>query len=163
MKNHQIFFSSLILLFIFFYCDINEAKNGVSPKKEEKIVAFQMSPFSIKKYEPGEPLFSNRPYYDHIKDERLNGLFLIKIPRHLSFDIVLKLLNDTTVYRAICDNNRKDFNAWTKTDIILALGGQSCNNLKIVKKVFQKGTHFLKPGGDLTSSPVFLEIHENDL
>jgi len=162
MKKHQIFFSSLTIIFSFFYCDFSDAKNTVDPINE-KIVAYQMSPFSIKRYEPGEPVFSDRPYYDHIKDERLNDLFLVKIPRHLSFDIILKLFKDTTVYRAICDDNRKDFSAWIKTDIIMTLGGQSCNNLKIVKKVFQKGTHFLKPGRDLTSSPVFLEIQEDDL
>jgi hypothetical protein len=161
-KNQIILFYGLTLIFSFFYCDFSDAKNRAD-FKDDKIVAYQMSPFSINQYKPGEPVFSDRPYYDHIKDDRLNGLFLVKIPRHLSFDIVLKLDKDTTVYRAICDDNRNDFSSWIKTNIIMTLGGQSCINLKIVKKVFQKGTHFLKPGGDLTSSPVFLEIQKGDL
>ncbi len=152
----------MTLIFSIFYCDFSDAKSSVD-SQVEKTVAYQMSPFSIKRYEPGEPVFSDRPYYDHIKDERLNGLFLVKIPRHLSFDIVLKLFNDTTVYRAICDDNPKDFSAWIKTNIVMTLGGNSCVNLKIVKKAFKKGTHFLKPGRGSTSSPVFLEIQEDDL
>ncbi len=155
-KNLNKIFFGLIIVFSFFLCGFSDDKSLVS-FKDEKTAAYQMSPFSIKRYEPGEPIFSDRPYYDHIKDEKLNGLFLVKIPRHLSFNIVLNLSKDTTVYRAVCNEYLKDFGAWEKTDIIMAMGGQTCVNFKVVKKNFKKGTYFFKPGGR-TASPIFLKI-----
>lgn len=120
------------------------------------IEVFQKVPLLIKPYEPGEPIFWDRPYSDHIKDERLNDLYLVKIPRHLKFDVMLNLPKDMTIYRAICEKNHNDFVNWEKTSILMAMGGDSCINFKVIKKKFKAGWNSFKPGGPFSSSPIFL-------
>ena len=158
MNNKKRLYRFLIIILCILSSGFTSIQNEDKLQAKD-IEAFQKVPLLIKPYEPGEPIFWDRPYSDHLKDERLKGLYLVKIPRHLKFDVMINIPKDMTVYRAICDKNRNDFIDWGKTTILMAIGGDSCINLKVIKKEIKAGWRSFKPGGPVSSSPIFLSPH----
>lgn len=116
--------------------------------------------FVITRYAAGTAVYLDRPYYDTVGDDRLDGLFLIQIPRHHSDDIVIRADSSLTVYRFISDDNANaPFESWTPTDIRIHVRGFSTAHTRVVKKDFSAGIVTLSPGGPVAASPILIEVH----
>ena len=110
------------------------------------------------KYVNGEPIFSNRSYYNSESTLFFNNSYLIQLPRHYSEKIIIKSPVNLTIYRLLSpDNDNWIFNEWKEEDININVVGGSCSHNKIVSKKFNKGTIKLNPGGPNASSPIFLK------
>jgi hypothetical protein len=117
--------------------------------------------FVITRYTAETPVFLDRLYFDTVGDERLEGLFLIQIPRHHSDDITIKADRPLTVYRFISDDNdNAAFESWTPLDIPINVQGFSTKHTRVVKKDFPAGEATLSPGGPVASSPILIEVHD---
>ena len=113
--------------------------------------------FVITRYTAGTPVFQDRQYYDTVGDERLEGLFLLQIPRHCSDDIVIKADSSLTIYRFISDDNlNTPFESWAPTDIRIHVRGFSTAHTRVVKKDFAAGMITLSPGGPVSASPILI-------
>lgn len=116
--------------------------------------------FVITRYTAGTPVYVDRLYYDAVGDDRLEGLFLVQIPRHYSDDIVIRADSSLTIYRFISDDNlNAPFESWTPTDIQVHVRGFSTAHTSVVKKDFSPGTLTLSPGGPVASCPILIEVH----
>jgi hypothetical protein len=117
--------------------------------------------FVVTRYTAGTSVFLDRLYFDTVGDERLDGLFLVQIPRHHADDIVIKADSRLTVYRFISDDNvNTEFESWTPTDIPINVQGYSTRHTRVVKKDFAAGVITLSPGGPVAASPILIEAHE---
>jgi hypothetical protein len=115
----------------------------------------------VTRYSAETPLFLDRPYYDTVGDERLEGLFLIQIPRHHADSIVINAERSLTIYRLISDDNLNTaFESWTPSDIRVHVRGYSTAHTRVVKKDFAAGTITLSSGGPVASSPILIEVHD---
>jgi hypothetical protein len=117
--------------------------------------------FVITRYTAGTSVFLDRLYFDTVGDERLEGLFLLQIPRHHSDNIVIKADKSLTIYRFISDDNlNAAFESWTPSDIPIHVRGFSTAHTRVVKKDFAAGIITLSPGGPVASSPILIEVHD---
>ena len=113
----------------------------------------------ITRYTAETAVFLDRQYFDSIGDERLEGLFLVQIPRHHSDNILIEAYSPITVYRFISDDNdNTHFDSWTASDIPIDVRGWSTTHTHVVKKDFPAGLITLNPGGPVASSPILIEI-----
>jgi len=118
--------------------------------------------FVITRYTAGTPVFLDRLYYDTVGDEKLEGLFLLQIPRHHSDDIVIEADSSLTIYRFISDDNlNTPFESWTPADIRIHVRGFTTAHTRVVKKDFTAGIITLSPGGPVASSPILIEVHDH--
>lgn len=118
--------------------------------------------FVITRYSAETPVFLDRLYFDTVGDERLEGLFLLQIPRHHSDNIVIKANRSLTVYRFISDDNvNTAFESWTPSDIPINVQGYSTKHTRVVKKGFAAGMITLSPGGPVAASPVLIKVHDH--
>lgn len=116
--------------------------------------------FVVTRYTAGTPVYLDRLYYDTVGDERLDGLFLIQIPRHYSDDIVIRADSSLTIYRLISDDNlNTPFENWESTDIKVHVRGFSTAHTRVVKKDFTAGIITLSAGGPVASCPILIEVH----
>lgn len=117
--------------------------------------------FVITRYTAETPVFLDRLYFDTVGDDRLEGLFLIQIPRHHSDSIVIKAERSLTIYRFISDDNLNTaFERWTPSDIPIHVRGFSTAHTRVVKKDFTAGIITLSPGGPVASSPILIEVRD---
>jgi hypothetical protein len=114
----------------------------------------------ITKYTAKTPVFVDRQYFDSIGDERLEGLFLVQIPRHYSDNIIIKAHSAITIYRFITDDNiNTPFDSWTSSDIPINVRGWSTKHTRVVTKDFPAGKITLHPGGPVAASPILIKVH----
>lgn len=117
----------------------------------------------ITKYTAKIPVFLDRLYFDSIGDERLEGLYLIQIPRHYSDNITIKAQSAVTIYRFISnDNLNTPFDSWTSTDIPIDVRGWTTTHTHVVKKDFSAGIITLDPGGPVASCPILIKVHNHE-
>ena len=113
-------------------------------------------------YSKNTSIYIDRIYFDSIGDKRLEGLYLLQIPRHFSKNIRFKLSADIIIYRSISDsNNNKHYykDNWIQTDILINIQGQNSLHDKVVKKLFPANNLIeLLPGGPVSSDPIFIEF-----
>ena len=113
-------------------------------------------------YSKNTSIFIDRLYFDSVGDKRLEGLYILQIPRHFSQNIRFKSSIDIVIYRAISDsNNNKDYykDNWSQTDIQTHIQGQTSLHDKVIKKVFPADNLIeLRPGGPVSSDPIFIEF-----
>lgn len=113
----------------------------------------------ITRYTAQTPVFSDRQYFDTIGDERLEGLYLLQVPRHYAEQIMIEAHSPVTVYRFVSDDNvNTAFESWTDTDIPISVRGNTTTHTRVVKKDFPAGTFALEPGGPIAASPVLIEL-----
>ena len=113
----------------------------------------------ITRYTAQTPVFSDRQYFDTVGDERLEGLYLVQVPRHHGENIVIEAHRPVTVYRFVSDDNDNTaFASWTPTDIPVKVRGFTTTHTRVVKKAFPAGTITLEPGGPVAASPVLIEL-----
>jgi hypothetical protein len=114
----------------------------------------------ITRYTAKTPVFVDRQYFDSIGDERLEGLFIVQIPRHYSDNIIINAHRALTIYRFITeDNNNTPFDSWKSSDIPINVRGWSTTHTRIVTKDFPAGIITLHPGGPVASSPILIKVH----
>lgn len=114
------------------------------------------------RYTAKTPVFSDRQYFDSIGDDRLEGLYLVQIPRHYSDHITIEAHGPVTIYRFISDDNiNGDFESWIPTDIPISVRGFSTTHTRVVKKDFPAGIATLSPGGPVASSPVLIGLQNH--
>lgn len=115
----------------------------------------------ITRYTAGTSVFLDRLYFDSIGDQRLEGLFLVQIPRHYKDNIIIKADAAVTIYRFISDDNiNTDFDSWTTTDIPINVRGFTTTHTRVVKKDFPAGIITLVPGGPVAASPILIKVHD---
>lgn len=113
----------------------------------------------ITKYAPQVPVFLDKLYFDSVGDKRLDGLFLVQIPRHYSENIEINARTPVTIYRFISDDNvNTQFDSWASSDIPIHVQGKTTKHTRVVKKNFPAGTITLPPGGPVASSPILIEV-----
>ena len=123
------------------------------PKSEKMIIT---------KYSAGTSVFQDREYFDTIGDERLEGLYLVQIPRHYSQTVTIDAHTPVTIYRFISDDNvNTDFDSWTSSDIPIKVRGFTTTHTHVVTKDFPAGRISLPPGGPIASSPILIKV-QND-
>ena len=116
----------------------------------------------IATYTAQTPVFSDRQYFDTIGDERLEGLYLVQVPRHYAEQIMIEVRGPATVYRFVSDDNvNTAFESWTATDIPINVQGHTTTHTRVVKKDFPAGTLRLEPGGPIAASPVLIELGDS--
>ena len=132
----------------------NKYKNWNSHNANLKVIF-------IKKY------YSDRNYFNHKNDKKLEDLYLLQIPRHYKKDIFLETTKQITVYRVLCKkNNNKKYMGWKKESYKLAIIGRSCVHTDIVKKRMERGSVKISAGGPISSDPIFFytnNLNEKDL
>lgn len=152
------------LYFFFFIYGMIVYKNDYFPINQFR--AFRDTITNIKNppiirlvdYHPGMFLFSDRKYFDTIKDTSLKAEYVILIPRHHKKNISIKTNQDILIYRTIAKGNKNSiFNNWLRTDININVEGISINHTKVVKKIFKKGEIILESGGPISSSIILLK------
>ena len=141
-------------LYIFPFPQLHEWKYGPSVKVSNKLVT------TI--YSKHTPVFLDRLYFDSISDHRLEGLYLLQIPRHYNDNIRIQSNKDLVIYRAISDNNNNlyyDNNNWDSSDIQINIEGISTSHIKVIKKLFPANNLIdLIPGGPIASDPIFIMV-----
>lgn len=141
-------------LYLFPFPQIHEWRYPpeVRVPKSEKMV--------ITRYSAGTSVFQDREYFDTIGDERLEGLYLVQIPRHYSDNIIIEAHTPVTIYRFISDDNvNTDFDSWTPSDIPIKVRGFTTTHTRVVTKDFPAGKITLPPGGPVASSPILIKVH----
>jgi len=145
-------------LFIFPFPQLHEWKSGEEPYVElsNKLV--------ITIYSKHTPVFLDRLYFDSISDNRLEGLYLVQIPRHYHDNIRIKSSKDLIIYRAISDNNNNLYyfnNNWKSSDIQIKVQGFTTSHTKVIKKLFPANNLIdLIPGGPIASDPIFIMVKD---
>ena len=116
---------------------------------------------TFSKYKSGVPLFLNAPYADTIGDDRLEGLYIIKINRHENRNIKIKTNSPITIYRLVNESNFNLKHPYEETDIKVKVVGYSLTHTNVLKKKFPRGDLILSPGGPISSSPILFSHNEN--
>jgi hypothetical protein len=112
---------------------------------------------SLIKYIEKEPIWIDRNYYNQKNDEKLINYYLIKIERHRSKNIHIRLNKEAFIFRVICDlNDNSIYDDWAVLDYKLIIMGSSCVHDKVVMKKFKKGKYSLPPGREIASDPIFI-------
>ena len=158
-ERYQIFpYKTLGKLKIIIYDKFIEDSNSIFNDYYQKYPNFLEKKINLVKYYSKANIWTDRIYYNHENDEELLNFYLIQIKRHQKQNINIKLNEDLTIYRAICDlNNNSIYNDWEKVEFKIAIVGSSCVHNKIIKKQFKKGSVYLKSGGPISSDPIFVQ------
>ena len=172
---------SIILIFSLIiivtkYSEYNQKKNikliEIKLNNEENIVRKKYVSWNnknlnlkiIKKqiYFPGINIYSDRHYFNHENDKKLNNFILIQLPRHYQKSINISSSIDIVIYRAVCKKNKNNiYSNWKNVDFEIKIIGSSCVHSKLKKKKFNKGKIKLLPGGPISSDPIFIESGSN--
>jgi hypothetical protein len=142
--------------------NLNTSKNiKINPKIKfkdyyKKYPNYQKKTLLIK-YSNKETIWIDRNYYNQKNDEKLLNYYLIKIERHRSKNIHVRLNKEAFILRVICDlNDNSIYDDWIALDYKLIIIGESCVHDKVVIKKFKEGNHSLSPGGLIASDPIFI-------
>ena len=102
-------------------------------------------------------IWLDRFYYNHENDEKLLNFYIVKNSKHAKKTIHINFTNDVEIYRAICKiNDNTNYKNWEIAEFTVAIISGSCVHKKVVKKKYKKGKVILKPGGPISSDPIFI-------
>jgi hypothetical protein len=110
-------------------------------------------------YEDGRsPLFSDRPYVNAAAGAGLRGFRVVRLPRHLRFDVELVVSERARIVRLLCDrNDNRAFSGWERLAWArVGVPGRSCSLTSAVAKLVEPGEHHLAAGGPICSSPMLV-------
>jgi len=145
-------------LYIFPFPQLNEWKSSAQPYVELS------NQLVVTIYSKKTPIFLDRSYFDSTGDNRLEGLYLLQIPRHSSDIVRIKSSKDLVVYRATSDDNDNkhyDKDNWELSDILINIKGQTTFHTKIFKKNFTANNIIeLDSGGPISSDPIFIKLKD---
>ena len=143
-------------LYLFPFPQLHQWKSGFQEYEEisKKIV--------LTIYTNNTSIYIDRAYFDSIGDKRLEGSYLLQIPRHFSKKIRFISNEDLIIYRPISEsNNNKNYfqDNWVETDILISIQGQTSVHDRVVKKIFPANNLIeLRSGGPISSDPIFIEF-----
>ncbi len=113
----------------------------------------------VEDYEDGgTPLYLDRAYVNRQPSAALDGLRVVRIPRHLRFDVVLEIDAPARVVRLLTEkNDNAVFSGWDPLpELALRVEGHSCVFTRAVDRQLAAGTHRLAPGGPVAASPILV-------
>lgn len=109
-------------------------------------------------YFPKINIYSDRSYFNHKNDNKINNFILIQLPRHYRKSIIIDSLQDVIIYRPICKKNKNDiYNNWESVKFEIKVIGASCIHSILKRKKYEKGLIELLPGGPVSTDPIFIE------
>ena len=108
----------------------------------------------VVRYTAKTPLFTDRSYHDTIGDGRLEGLFLIQMPRHHHDDVAIDFRRPVTVYRFLSDEETAPLARWPLSEIPVNVPGKGDTHDRLVEKDFEPGRVTLAAGGPKSCSPI---------
>lgn len=114
---------------------------------------------SVESYEDGRtPLFSDRPYANAAAHAGLHGFRVVRLPRHLRYDVELSLSGQASLVRLLCDrNDNRALSDWEPLgQFAVEVPGRSCTLTSAVAKRVGAGLHRLPAGGPICSSPLLV-------
>lgn len=121
-------------------------------------------PLEAEPYQEGvTSLFLDRHYVDTRVDSGLTGHHVVRIPRHLRFEIELELSEPAELVRLLTDKNDKGvFADWEPADgVQVHVPGRSCVLTRAVRRRVGSGSFRLPPGGPATASPLLIATAGN--
>jgi hypothetical protein len=103
-------------------------------------------------------LYLDRPYANTVSNPALTGQRVVRVPRHLRFDVELELSAPAQVTRLLSDENENSaFADWERTDALrVAVPGRSCALTRAVVRSFGPGTARVAAGGPLAAAPILV-------
>jgi len=116
-------------------------------------------PLEAVPYQDGvTPLFLDRPYVDTQVDAGLADHRVVRIPRHLRFEIELELSEPAELVRLLTDENDNGVFAdySPAAGLQVNVPGQSCVLTRAVTRRVGPGSLRLPPGGPVTASPLLV-------
>jgi hypothetical protein len=113
----------------------------------------------VEPYEDGlTPLYLDRPYVNSKPHPALEGLRVVRMPRHLRFDVVLEVAAPARVIRLICEKN--DQAIFSRANPVAGLSvrveGRSCVFTGAAARQLPAGTHRLTPGEPVAAAPILV-------
>jgi hypothetical protein len=103
-------------------------------------------------------LYLDRPYANTVSNPALTGQRVVRLPRHLRFDVELELSARAKVIRLLSDENENAaFADWERDDALrVAVPGRSCSLTRAVVRSFGPGTARLPAGGPVAAAPILV-------
>jgi hypothetical protein len=103
------------------------------------------------------PVYLDRPYVNAAPDPALAGLRIVRLPRHLRFEVEIELAEPARAMRLLTEeNDNAPFAGWESADVHVDVDGRSCVLTRAVAKDLPPGVHRLPPGGPVAAAPLLL-------
>jgi len=104
------------------------------------------------------PLFLDRPYVDTERNPGLEGLRVVRLPRHLRFDVELRVSEPAALVRFLSDeNDNRAFANWERADDLrVNVPGRGCALTRAVRRRMAPGFAQLPAGGPCSASPLLV-------
>jgi hypothetical protein len=112
----------------------------------------------VEPYADGEtPVYLDRPYLNAAPAPALAGQRIVRLPRHLRFEVELELPAPARVMRLLSEeNDNAPFAGWEPLDARIRVDGRSCVLTRAVAKRLAAGVHRLPPGGPVAAAPLLV-------
>jgi hypothetical protein len=103
------------------------------------------------------PVYLDRPYLNAAPAAALAGQRIVRLPRHLHFDVELELSQPAQVTRLLSEeHDAAPFAGWEPLDAQIRVDGRSCVLTRAVASRLAAGVHRLPPGGPVASAPLLV-------
>jgi hypothetical protein len=112
----------------------------------------------VEPYQDGvTAVYLDRPYRNETPDPGFAGLRIVRLPRHLRFDVALELSEPARVLRLLSDeHDNAPFADWEPVPALVRVPGRSCVLTRAVAKELLPGLHPLPPGGPVAAAPLLV-------
>ena len=149
-SKKTIFFFLILFFATLLYLNISYNKNKIH--------------YRLLEYKKKTQIFIDRDYIDSSRSNFLNKKILLQTSRHNNKTILLLTSSSITVYRPTCSSNinKEYFTDWTLLKTNVEIKGFSCVHSGVYQRTFKSPLIFLKPGGPITSDPIFLEVKKKN-
>ncbi|WP_372366136.1 hypothetical protein [Candidatus Uabimicrobium sp. HlEnr_7] len=108
------------------------------------------------KYTKNTYIFSDRIYINFSDDSRLEGMYLIQVPRHCKKTLIVNAKKKISIFRLIMSKNIDKFSKWQKTNIKVEIQGYSGTHDTVITKKFPAGKIILA-NYEWVFAPVLIE------
>ncbi|MGH7288212.1 MAG: hypothetical protein ACREI8_09380 [Myxococcota bacterium] len=116
-------------------------------------------PLAAEAYTDGvTSLFLDRPYVNTERNAGLAGHRVVRLPRHLRFDVELRVSEPAQLVRFLSDeNDNRVFGDWQPADSLrVTVPGRSCVLTRAVTRQIGPGSVRLPAGGPVSSAPLLI-------
>jgi hypothetical protein len=120
------------------------------------------TPLDVKKYQPGESLYTDRNYKDEVGSFHRSGLQVVKVPRHLATAVRIESQSSFEAFIPIGANtNSKEYKSWKVLDEYFKVEGITLTHDKLVAKEFKAGAYLFEPASLIAASPLFIKTKDD--
>ncbi len=116
-------------------------------------------PLTAEAYTDGStPLFLDRPYVNRERNGSLATYRVVPLPRHLRFDVELRVSEPAQLVRFLSDeNDNRVFGDWQPAESLrVNVPGRSCVLTRAVTRQIGPGSVRLPAGGPVSSAPLLI-------